>query len=179
MIKYEWADVSAVKGIKKTEETAQIAGETVRDVVERAEAAGADARVLLRDEARSPNHFFHKAFTWDNKEAADKWRLEEAAKIIQAIRVVDVQTGTAERAFVHVGVVEETSPRYVSRERVMSDATLRDTARAALLAWVAGGLRSWRSLLLATDEGKTLVAAAERFLAVADKKLDKTDGRAV
>lgn len=39
------------------------------------------------DEARESDHPLHDRFTWDNTEAAEKWRLEEATRLIQKVKI--------------------------------------------------------------------------------------------
>ena len=41
--------------------------------------------------ARPPKSSLHGFFTWDNSEAAEKWRLEEARTLIRTVTIVNVQ----------------------------------------------------------------------------------------
>ena len=55
----------------------------------------------------------HDCFTWDNGEAAEQWRIEEARRIIRSVRVVVKPGPLADqsviRAFVHVEASEKES----------------------------------------------------------------------
>jgi hypothetical protein len=45
---------------------------------------------LVVDEARNPKHPLHHRFLWDDKKAADKFRLIQAAQIIRSVHVTVV-----------------------------------------------------------------------------------------
>ena len=52
----------------------------------------ADPNGMLRPEAivevaKNPTHPFHSWFTWDDTEAAKKWRYEEAGQLIKSYRI--------------------------------------------------------------------------------------------
>lgn len=55
------------------------------------------------DYAKDENTELHKCFTWDNNEAADKWRLHEARQIVCCLRIVkeenETETPTPIRVF--------------------------------------------------------------------------------
>lgn len=70
--------------------------------------------MAIVEDARSPNSPTHCVFTWDDAIAADKWRLEEATTLVQAVHLVVPEQSTDEkvvttRAF--VSVYDEDSPR--------------------------------------------------------------------
>lgn len=64
----------------------------------------------LVDVARPETSPLHTLFTWNNQEAADKWRTHEARKIISAITVVNIHDEQAREtpAFISVGHIEST-----------------------------------------------------------------------
>jgi hypothetical protein len=41
----------------------------------------------LLDEASDPTHPLHERFSWDNAEAAQRWRITQAANIIRSVKV--------------------------------------------------------------------------------------------
>lgn len=45
------------------------------------------------DYAKDENTELHKCFTWDNDEAADKWRLQEARTVVCCCRIVEERNG--------------------------------------------------------------------------------------
>ena len=173
MIQYDWVDVSVIRA-KKTPELAQIYGETIANVINRADNNGPKAQEILFREAHSNNHPMHKEFDWDKDEAARKWNLQRAGQLIRAIAVVDTSTERKERAFVHCTVENAEgvkSRSYNARHKVMSSDTLRDAARSGLLKAVVGLLQAWRGLLMESDEGKQLVIAADKFVTKAEKRI--------
>jgi hypothetical protein len=42
---------------------------------------------LVLEEARDPEHPLHSRFTWDDAEAAEKYRLNQAHELIQSVKV--------------------------------------------------------------------------------------------
>ena len=56
------------------------------------------------EEARNPASVLHGAFTWDDKEAADKWRIREAQHLIRECRVTFEQDGKKQEALAFVGI---------------------------------------------------------------------------
>ena len=67
---------------------------------------------LLLEKARPQNSELHCLFEWNNKEAAERWRLEKAKKIITAIAVTyenDNKEPITVRAFANVGAKNKAS----------------------------------------------------------------------
>ena len=57
---------------------------------------------LLRPEdvvrfAKNKNTALHSRFTWDNNEAAERWRLEQASEIIRKVRVIVIPNKNQDR----------------------------------------------------------------------------------
>ena len=75
----------------------KIDAQTVGEICEELENSGTglSPRSLL-DASRDENAPLHGCFTWDDTEAAEKWRLEEARLLIANIRIVK-STDTEER----------------------------------------------------------------------------------
>ena len=89
----------------------QIVGETIESIVAR---DGLCAPGSLVEAARPDTSPLHSLFTWDDGEAAGKWRTHEARQVINLIRVV-VPSSDGEPveapAFVSVGHIKETVER--------------------------------------------------------------------
>lgn len=102
----------------------QLVGERI------AALGGGDATPdLIVEEARSPDSPLHPHFTWDDTEAAHRWRRAEAGYLVRHVQVVhQLEDGTEARgpAFVSVRIEDEESPVYVSTVRALSDADLRE-----------------------------------------------------
>ena len=127
---------------------------------------------LVVQEARNPEHPLHKRFTWDNDEAAERWRLHQAQVLIRSVNVVIEQTSNAApikvRAFVsqteiHNGLETDDQPSgvYLPVERVVTDDVLRT-------AWFQALRRDWERLKAkagASQEFAQMVLADMRDLA--------------
>jgi hypothetical protein len=93
------------------------------------------------DDARPEDSPLHDAFTWDDGEAADKFRLQEARHLCNSIIIIRDETPGAPEAPAIVSVVDhKTFDRaYVTTIEAYSDADYRKQmladAKAGLLAW--------------------------------------------
>lgn len=86
------------------------------------------------DEARDPESVLHGAFTWDDTEAAEKWRVHEAQQLIRKFRVCKT-TGNGETVdhpvFIGLSVDRESHARnnpYRIAEDVAKDKDLMQVA---------------------------------------------------
>jgi hypothetical protein len=96
------------------------------------------------DAAKAKSSPLHKAFEWDDSEAAQKYRLEQASYLIRSIEIVVVAAkgkpqSTNVRAFVNVRRDHDRS--YTSIGHAMSDTDLREQIVAQ--AWKE--LQDWRA----------------------------------
>lgn len=93
------------------------------------------------DAARSARHPLHKAFNWDDTEAAQKWREHQARMLIGSIRlVVEEDTGPTERiAYVSI-TSRELGRGYVRSADAMRDPEYRQESITEALA----ALNGWR-----------------------------------
>lgn len=95
---------------------------------------------LVLDEARDPNHRLHSHFTWDDGEAAERWRLTQAAGLLRAVKVaVDPSRPADLRAFVAVRGADSHRSDYVPVEEAMAD----DFTRRLVLRTME---REWKTL---------------------------------
>lgn len=82
---------------------------------------------LVLDTAREPSHVLHSHFEWDNDEAAERYRLDQARALIRSFKVVYREDDNARRKVrAFVSTVSETGPVYRATEQVLSDAFARD-----------------------------------------------------
>lgn len=104
------------------------------------------------DEAVDPEHPLHHRFTWDNTEAADKWRLHQAAALIRSVHVYLYEsepTRVYARAFIANRELQAPSSDaddeqsdtgvYLPVEQVISSDVLRT-------AWFQSLQRDWERL---------------------------------
>ena len=99
------------------------------------------------DDARNKDSVFHSFFEWNNKKAAEKFRLEQAKYILRSVSVVFVTEDgqkTTQRAFVNItrkDALGESKQVYVNIERALTDADMRkqiiDRALDEALDWQA------------------------------------------
>ena len=87
---------------------------------------------VVRD-ARKEDSPFHAGFEWDNRTAANEWRLEQARLIIRSIRVVIVDEKGKEkqhRVHVHCYTIDEEDGNdgYVTLEKLKENPGLRQQA---------------------------------------------------
>lgn len=102
--------------------------------------------------AKSPKHRLHKYFTWDNTEAAEKYRVWEARRLIASVYVqlADSEDSVPVRAFVNVksSVIQtddddeeiETVQNYVSLPKTLG----RTDYQSHVLNYAAMQLKGWR-----------------------------------
>lgn len=131
MKKYGWKNGAETRGLD-----AQVVGSFLEDLEGR-EVDLTPQLILKKAQAKaSPLHGY---FDWDDTEAARKWRIRQAGKLVGSIEVTVViksQPPTHVRAFVRVGpdaTAERTTGRYVSLGRAMKDSDMRsDVLRDAV-----------------------------------------------
>ena len=104
---------------------AQIAGEMCKQLEEN---GGLTAKKLV-DANRPKDAPLHNAFEWNNREAAEKWREQQARVLIASLITVEVEEEKKEpvRAFFNISYSD---PEYESLEVIIQD----EDKHAALLA---------------------------------------------
>ena len=127
---------------------------------------------LVLEAAENPESPLHHYFTWDNDTAAEKYRLQEAAKIIRSIEVVVVSKSGKEsqhRALYTTVQIGEDSPGvYVSAEDGLSDKQIRrallkrakrEAALSRIMKTMADALAALQRALDSEDEEDSEAAA--------------------
>lgn len=119
MIKYTFNDGPVTfKNASKADP--QKIGEALAKIQEA--AAGELKPEDVLEAARNNRHVLHKHFEWDDKVAADAFRIDQARHIIRVVRVVE--TGSNDnppRAFISVATDKGTSYRSASEVKSSSD----------------------------------------------------------
>lgn len=93
---------------------ANVAGEALTKLHER---NGALKPQVVVSEARKKNSPLHEAFEWDDKLAANTFRLDQAREMIRALSIcVECPEGAPRivHAFVHVPAAEDEDPKYLT-----------------------------------------------------------------
>lgn len=93
------------------------------------------------DDARNPNSPLHSFFEWDDGEAAEQYRLQQARGLIRsvvAIYTFDDKPAVKTRAYVHVP--ERETPHYREASHAMS----QSRTRAMVLQRALEELKAWK-----------------------------------
>lgn len=144
---YEWKPGAHVGGLN-----AQKVGDRLQDLYAR---HGAVTPTLVLEEAKKKRSPLHKGFEWDDKEAAQQYRLTQARLIVRSVivrRPDSIGEYRAVRAFVHIGEDSD----YESIDVVLSVAE----KRGALLS------QAWSDLEIIRRKYETLEELANVFAAM-------------
>lgn len=129
---------------------------TVRDELQAIyDEHGALTPAIVLAEATDEAHPLHKRFTWDDTEAASRWRLTQAAELIRSVKVVIERPTDSEpivvRAFISKTEMGDDAAsgdgEYMPVERVVESDVLRT-------AWFRALARDWQSLKKRAGESK-------------------------
>lgn len=138
---------------------AQVAGEELSRI-ERHNNGRLDRKDVL-EQARAPTNPLHPAFEWNDGEAAEQWRLQQASVLITCITTVVEKDGAVSapvRAF--VSVVRDEDRSYVNIAHALSEEDLRrqvlGRAMRELVAWRDryAELTELASLFVAVDQAR-------------------------
>ena len=80
-------------------------------------------------ESKKKGSYLHDYFEWDNKKAADKWRIEQARWLLRNINVeiIHNEVSAKVRAFVHVREEKKLPRNYVPiQEAIINDQAYQD-----------------------------------------------------
>lgn len=129
MIRYVFRDGDPLVFKAADQADPQAIGEALEEIKTR---TGGELRAKdVLDAARDKKHVLHKHFEWDDKVAADRYRLDQARSIIRVIRVWD--EGDAEepvRAFLSVAADKGTVYRSVEDVKSSRDLQIAVMNRA-------------------------------------------------
>jgi hypothetical protein len=156
-MRYEWRDGGrfAVK--------AQVAGERLAELTE-ANGGHVTPEVVV-DDARPDEAALHPCFVWDDYEAAEKYREEQARSLIRSVRVVIDEDRPASLNYVSVRL-SDIGPAYVTTARAMSDDELRDQA----IGDAIGGLNAWQRRYEHLAELRPVFQAVAKAVARVEKQ---------
>lgn len=100
--------------------------ELVRNEIEKLADGGLIRPADVVEAARSPDSVLHDYFTWDDGEAAEKWRLEEARRLIRVVVVKQVNEAEPVRAFVSLSTDRIAGGGYRAIAEVLDDEELNE-----------------------------------------------------
>lgn len=99
-------------------------------------------------EARSPSSPLHKHFTWNDAEAAERFREVEAAKLIRSVYVIDEEAPESipVRAFVNIVESDDGGEESIITQGYVSITTTlkRTDYQSQVLQYAKEQLRIWR-----------------------------------
>ena len=125
---------------------ANVVGKALEDIEQ--ENGEITAELFLK-KATPKDSELHKLFEWDNKKAANEWRLHEARRIIGAVAVVYEENKTepkTTRAFVNVGDIHKGS--FITTAKAMSD----DETRSIVLNHALNELNAFKAKYAGLNE---------------------------
>jgi hypothetical protein len=96
------------------------------------------------DEARDPQSPLHKSFTWNNDDAAEQWRLQQARQLIRSIRIERVVTEEEAPRLVRAYVHDPEADGYLATEDVARMPDVRDRVLADMRADLERLRTKWR-----------------------------------
>lgn len=76
----------ATWGTFKFKADAQKCADEIMEICEELESATPQQ---ILEKARDSNTELHKCFTWDNTEAAEKWRISEARTVVRNLKIIE------------------------------------------------------------------------------------------
>ncbi len=152
------------KGSALTVEQAQRYGTAIAQLIE--ERDGSIVAQEVVDAAEPKESPLHDAFEWNDKRAAQRWRLEQSRQLLLSIHVVvKSKDGEEEaiRAFYNVRTDDSYTQRtpgvYVTVDRMMDEEELK----AQILEEAARYLRSWRKKYAQYEEFAEVVKAIDEL----------------
>jgi hypothetical protein len=110
----------------------RVAADLVGEVIEKVEAAeGVCHPSRLVDEARDENSPIHDLFEWRDDVAAEKYRVDQARRVLRSLRIVTENVEVRAPAYVHVRRMtsEGVSDGYMNTLTAMAD----DVTRAGVI----------------------------------------------
>lgn len=142
----------------KTGSKAALPAQLVGDELERIRVRhnGRLESEMVVDAAREETSPLHPAFEWNDRRAAEKFRVEQAKYLIRSIEVVVVDQPEAQPIRAFVSVVRDEDRSYTSVSHAMADPDLRQQVLSGALK----ELVAWR------DRYAELVELASVFAAI-------------
>lgn len=101
----------------------------------------------LLERARDPKSIFHSLVTWDDEEAAARWRKHEARQILNHLQIVLIGPQgeeTTRKAMFNLAIAEDAEAENVGREYYHLSSVLKDEAKMEQVKQTA--LREFQSL---------------------------------
>ena len=132
----------------ETETRTSIRKEAVAELLRLPTKAGVLEPAAVVDYARDPDTALHAYFDWEDSVAAEKWRIEQARRIIRSVHVrLDVTDKLQVRVVQFVEDSEIEAARYLARDKADPSAVMKQE-----LARCLGVLERARDLALSYND---------------------------
>ena len=140
----------------------KVPAQTVGEVLEGLERNGGLTPKTLLDSQRDENAPLHNEFEWDDTIAAEKWRLDQAQRMIQSIRIVQTDDTEERKAYRERSFVSTPGGRnvYVSMDTAMH----KEEYRNHLLEQAKRDSEVYLAKYRRMEELAAVVTAMEDFL---------------
>ncbi len=161
---YEWGSTFSLhRGFKKTLETAALVAAELQRIQGNRETLEPEAVV---DASRPEDAPLHPAFTWDDSEAAERWRVAQARDLQRGVRVVLIRTdGEGEHRSEPVQMYASISPKdEIGGYRQVSVSIEVATHRRALLQEALNALGRFRAKYRVVTELSSLMGKIDELL---------------
>lgn len=89
----------------------------------------------LVEAARPKSSPLHRAFDWDDRLAAERWRLQQAQQMIYSVRIISTPGGPMEPMFLNVGFGKGAMSTDEIRLRPEIAASVLEQAKRDLISW--------------------------------------------
>lgn len=119
----------------------QVAGAVCDELEKKGKLTPSELVEVSRDEAAP----LHKAFEWNDEEAARRYRETQAGYIIRSLEIVLVDKGEPVRAFFPI-TINSTSKGYTSIETIISDYDAKQALLESALAELSSFKRKYKRL---------------------------------
>lgn len=141
---------------------AQLVGEEIQAAMD--DRDGRIDTAALVEFASDPSKEIHKCFTWDNDEAAHKYRLGEARKLIRSVRIVVAEDQPSRPLAVNVRVQD--AQHYATPDRLKRNPDERAAAVRDAMNRLDASQRSLTELqeLLGEGQGRDRAARGARLV---------------
>ena len=138
MLRYEFKDDRPLGFRNADKAEAQAIGEALTGIaVERGGHLKPEDVVKAASDRRS---YLSQFFTWDDKEAAESWRLGEARALIRSIEVIETTAPNDERKRAFLSIADTQGRSYRPVQEIEADPRLQ----ALVLAQGIQELRAWQ-----------------------------------
>lgn len=139
--------------------TKKISNEIIKEILKVKKKNGLTAETIV-NQARDKTNPLHELFEWDDKQASEMWRLQQARVLINEVKVIIEDKEYF--AFENVSVeINETEPKreYFERSEILSNNDLRQ--QIVLSAFKS--LLYWKEKYRQYNEFDSIVKDIERF----------------